>query len=65
MIRSFRNKGLRRLFEEDDARGVDAEYVPKLRRILATLIVAVEQADMDLPGYRLHMLKGGLSGFGR
>ncbi len=63
MIRSIRHKGLRRLFEEDDARGVAAEHAEKLRRILARLNAARKPADMDLPGYRLHQLKGDLKGF--
>ena len=63
MIRSIRHKGLKRLFEDDDARGVRADHVGKLRRILARLHAARFVADMDLPGYRLHPLKGDLKGF--
>ena len=63
MIRSFRHKGLRRLFEDDEARGLNADHVEKLRRILARLHAARAVADMDLPGYRLHPLKGELKGF--
>lgn len=62
MIGSIRHKGLRRLFENDDARGVAAEHADKLRRILARLHAARSAADMDLPGYRLHPLKGDLQG---
>jgi proteic killer suppression protein len=63
MIRSFRHKGLRRLFQDDEARGVNADHVEKLRRILARLHASAVVADMDLPGYRLHPLKGDLKGF--
>ena len=63
MIRSFRHKGLRRLFEDGEARGVLAEHVEKLRRILARLHASNIVADMDLPGYRFHALKGELKGF--
>lgn len=63
MIRSFRHKGLRRLFEDDDARGVRADHAEKLRRMLARLHASGVLADMDLPGYRLHPLKGELKGF--
>lgn len=63
MIRSFRHKGLRRLFEDDEARGVRADHVEKLRRMLARLHASGVVADMDLPGYRLHPLKGELKGF--
>lgn len=63
MIRSFRHKGLKRLFEENDARGLKVEHTEKLRRILARMDSAKVIADMDLPGYRLHALKGDLHGF--
>jgi toxin HigB-1 len=63
MIRSFRHKGLKRLYEDDDARGLNPGHVEKLRRILARLDVATTPQDLDLPGYRLHPLKGDLKGF--
>ena len=62
MIRSIRHKGLKRLHEDDDPRGVNAEHADKLRRILARLDAAKVVEDMDLPGYRLHALKGELLG---
>ncbi len=63
MILSIRHKGLRQLFEQDDASGVNAQHADKLRNILATLHGARTVAHMDLPGFRLHQLKGGLRGF--
>ncbi len=54
MIRSIRHRGLKRLHEDDDPRGVLAEHVMKLRDILARLDAAQTVADMDLPGFRLH-----------
>jgi proteic killer suppression protein len=63
MIRSIRHKGLKRLYEDDDPRGVIAEHVVKLRDILARLDAASTVADMDLPGFRLHPLKGEFKGF--
>ncbi len=62
MIRSIRHKGLRRLFENDDARGVDTEHVEKLKDILARLSAARVVSDMDLPGFRLHPMRGDLKG---
>ncbi len=62
MIRSFRHKGLKRLYESDDSRGVSREHAEKLRDILARLEVANAASDMDLPGFRLHQLKGELAG---
>ena len=62
MIKSFRHKGLKLLFEEGDGRKVQPAYADKLERILARLEVASEANDMDLPGFRLHPLKGDLAG---
>jgi toxin HigB-1 len=63
MIRSIRHKGLKRLYEDDDPRGVMREHTEKLRDILARLDAASTATDMDLRGFRLHPLKGGLKGF--
>ena len=63
MIRTIRHKGLKRLFELDDASGVDAEHVGKLINILATLHAAPTVVHMDLPSFRLHQLKGDRKGF--
>jgi proteic killer suppression protein len=60
MIRSIRHKGLKRLYEQDDPSGVNPEHVSKLRNILARLYAARAVGDMDLPGFRLHQLKGAL-----
>lgn len=45
------------------ARGVIAEHAEKLRDILARLNAAGTVADIDMPGFRLHPLKGALKGF--
>jgi toxin HigB-1 len=63
MIKSFRHKGLNRLYETDDHRGVRADHADKLRRILARLDASKAASDMDLPGYRLHALKGPLASY--
>ncbi len=51
MIPSIRHKGLKRLYEDDDSRGVIAEHVEKLRDILARLDAADDPADMDYVDY--------------
>jgi toxin HigB-1 len=63
MIRSISHRGLKRLHDDDDPRGVIREHAEKLRDILARLDAAGNVADMDLPGFRLHPLKGDLKGF--
>jgi proteic killer suppression protein len=63
VIRSIRHKGLKRLYEDDDPRGVIREHTERLKDILVRLDAASEVADMNLPGFRLHALKGDLKGF--
>jgi proteic killer suppression protein len=62
-IRSIRHKGLRRLFEKGDTRGVPAASVDRLRDMLLAIDTAEAIGDLDvLPGWRLHPLKGKLAG---
>lgn len=63
MIRNFKHRGLRRLYEDDDRRGLYAEHVEKIRVVLARLDRASKPDDMALPGLRLHPLKGAPAGF--
>lgn len=62
MIRSFRHRGLKALYDGRTARRVAPEHLEKLRDILAVLDRSSGPKDMDLPGFRLHPLKGGLKG---
>ena len=57
-IRSFKSRALKRLYIKGDTSKVQAKHVPKLRRQLARLNKSRVASDMDLPGYRLHQLKG-------
>jgi len=62
-IQSIRHKGLRRLFEDDDARGVPRRQVKKLRQMLGVLHTAHTIDELDVfPGWKLHPLKGDLAG---
>lgn len=63
MILSFRHKGLRRLFEDDDRSKLDAQDADRIARILARLNQSRVPQDMAVPGFRLHPLKGNLKGF--
>ncbi len=56
------HRGLRRLAEQDDARSVPQSLVRRIRRILTELDAAQSAQDMNLPGYRLHPLKGARHG---
>ena len=62
MIESFRHRGLKALYEGRTARRVAPEHVEKLRDILGALDRSRGPEGMDLPGFRLHALKGQLKG---
>jgi proteic killer suppression protein len=62
MIKSFRHKGLRRLYETGDTAGVQASHVKRLRFQLSALDTAGTIDDMDISGFRLHPLKGDMKG---
>jgi toxin HigB-1 len=63
VIKAIRHRGLKRLYEKDERRGLAADQVDKIARILARLDEADRPDNMDLPGFRLHPLKGDLKGF--
>ncbi|MEO1246781.1 MAG: type II toxin-antitoxin system RelE/ParE family toxin [Pseudomonadota bacterium] len=58
MIKSFEHKGLRRYFETGTKAGIQAMHADRLRLQLAALDTAQVIDDMDIPGYRLHPLRG-------
>ena len=58
MIIRFRHKGLERLFASGDTRGVSAQQVKRLRRLLASLATASSPMNMNIAGYQLHPLVG-------
>ncbi len=62
MIASFRHRGLKALYDGRTTRKVAPDHVQKLLDILAVLDRSRGPADMDLPGFRLHPLKGDLNG---
>ena len=62
MIKTFRHKGLRRFFETGSTAGIRANHAKRLRMQLAALDTARTVEDMDIPGFRLHRLKGHMHG---
>lgn len=58
VIVSIRHKGLRVLFEEGGTQGVKPQHLRKLRLQLVALHTANTIDDMNIPGWRLHQLKG-------
>jgi len=63
MIKSFKHKGLKRLYQKGDPSLIGANIRGVVEEILSMLDEAVISDDLDLPGYRLHPLKGTLKGF--
>jgi len=62
MIQSFRHKGLKRLFERGETKGIRADQLEKIENILFVLSRARKPEDTDLPGFHLHPLKGDMKG---
>ena len=63
MIKSFRHKGLRRLFEYDEGSKLPPDMLVRIKIILSALNATEDIAGMNLPTFRFHALKGSLSGF--
>jgi proteic killer suppression protein len=63
MVARFRHKGQKRLYERGDASGIRPDLRTAVEEIQTTLDAADSPRAMNLPGYRLHALKGDLKGF--
>lgn len=62
MIKSFRHRGLKRLYEQGEARRLRADQRDRIADVLFHLDQAQIPSDLDLPGYRLHRLSGDRKG---
>lgn len=60
MIKSFHHKGLQNFFETGSKAGIQAVHAPRLSRMLARLNESTDANGMNLPGWKLHPLKGGV-----
>lgn len=58
MIKSFRHKGLKAFFEKGTTAGIQAAHAPRLARMLNRLNEAADAQGMNVPGWKLHPLKG-------
>ena len=58
MIKTFRHRGLKELYEHGQSAKLPPGHIPKLLRILTALDQCSSPAGMNLPGFRLHPLKG-------
>ena len=62
MIKSFKHKGLQKFYETGSLAGIRPTHKQKLRIRLTALDTATEIEDINLPGFRLHALKGNREG---
>ena len=62
MIKSFRHRGLKALYNGGSAAKVAPAHIAKLERILTVLDRAGGPDGMDFPGFKLHPLRGALRG---
>lgn len=58
MILSFEHKGLKKFYETGSKAGIQAQHAKRLRLMLSALVTATSIDDMDIPGFKLHKLKG-------
>lgn len=58
MIRSFKDKGLRRFAEKGDTSKLSVQKADRITRLLTRLDLATTPAEMNLPGWRFHELTG-------
>ena len=58
MIKSFKHKGLKRFYETGSTASIQSSHKNRLRLQLTALNTAFSIEDMDIPGYKLHPLKG-------
>ncbi len=62
MIKSFKHKGLKKYFETGSTSGIQPKHQRKLRMQLAAIDTAQAIDDINLPGFKLHPLKGNRDG---
>lgn len=58
MIKSFRHKGLKAFFEAGSTAGIQPAQASRLTRMLNRLNEASDAQGMNVPGWKLHPLKG-------
>ena len=62
VIQTFTHKGLETFFRSGSKAGIQPAHAPRLQRQLAQLNQAATPQDMNIPGWQLHPLKGGMAG---
>lgn len=63
MIKTFKHKGLKGLYENNTVKGINPQQKKRITRILSYLDSATSINDLNLPGFKLHQLKGDLNNY--
>jgi proteic killer suppression protein len=63
MIVKIRHRGLRRFHEDNDASGLNAQHVEKIRLVLTVLEDIRRPEEAQIHGFRLHSLKDDMAGY--
>lgn len=63
MIKSFKHKGLKQLFEKGVTSGVLAKDVEKINDRLQSIDIAKDISELNRQIYKLHKLKGDREGY--
>jgi proteic killer suppression protein len=62
-IRTFKHKGLKKLFDTGSKAGIQPAHAKRIEYILDLLNAVQEAKNMNFPGSRFHPLIGNLKGF--
>jgi len=62
VIKNFRHNGIEQFFKKGSKAGIQAKHIERLRKQLFALDNAIQAQDMNVPGWRLHRLRGDLVG---
>ena len=60
---NFKHRGLKRFYEKGDRSRINPQAASTVEEILTFLNIAEQPGDMNVPGYRLHPMKGDRKGF--
>ncbi len=63
MIKSIKHKSLKNYWLTGSLKGLNAEWIPRLKRMIAALEAASKPDDLALPSYNFHELKGDMKGY--
>jgi len=62
MIKSWADKGLKDFFETGSKKRIPSDLASRIRIRLDAIAAAAVVTDLDLPGFKLHELKGDRKG---